>query len=319
MSWFLCGIILLFYEGSDAQDSVLVSGKDSAKYRLDNNWGDKQMKAFQKSLDSLLAPARSYFQGGINYLSNNVYLGRKDTVNMPYITGTVGYYHKSGLYLNGSVSYLPNSDPGRIDLVTVEGGYHFKTGKFEGQATAAKFFFNSLSNNVKAELKGAVSFLGAYDLSFIKPVITPMLNISNKLDFTLTTGLEHTFYSEDNDFDITPTINMNGSTQNYYSSYYKDRKFKVKKKKVTVVEKGTVTGVVLDASQFKILDYEFTLPVNYVYKKFTFNFTPTYAIPVNPAIVSITRQIPNETPTTVTKNEKVENSFYFQAGFVYRL
>jgi hypothetical protein len=277
------------------------------------------MKELQKSLDSLLAPLKSYFQGGVNYLSNNVYLGRKDTANMPYITANLGYYHKSGLFINTSVSYLPNSDPGRVDLVTIEGGYNYRKGKLDAELSAAKFFFSNLSNNVKAELKGSVAFLAGYDFGFIKPVLTPTLNISNKLDFTLTTGIEHTFYSEDNDFDITPEINMNGSTQNYYNSYYRNRKFKVKKKKVTVIEKGTVSGVVLNASQFKILDYEFTIPTNYTYKRFTFNFTPTYAVPVDPAVVSITRQIANQAPTTVTRNEKIENSFYWQAGFIYKL
>ena len=316
---FLCSLILLLGEKCAAQDSVLHRGKDSSRTKIEGVLSDKQMKELQRSLDSLLVPARSYFQGGINYLSNNVYLGRKDTVNMPYITANVAYYHKSGLYLNTSFSYLPNSDPGRIDLITVEGGYNFKKGKFDGEFSAAKFFFSSLSNNVKADLKGSLAFLAGYDLGFIKPVVTPTLNISNKLDFTLSTGIEHTFYSEDNDFDITPEFTMNGSTQNYYNSYYRNRKFKVKKKKVTVIEKGTVSGVVLDASQFKILDYEFTLPANYTYKKFTFNFTPTYAIPVNPAVVSITRQIANQAPTTVTRNEKIGNSFFWQAGFIYKL
>jgi hypothetical protein len=309
---------LFIHQKSSAQDTAVIKVKDSTISKSVDTVDDKQMDALQKSLDSLLAPVKSYFQAGLTYLSNNVYLGRKDTVTTPYITATVGYYHKSGLYLNTSVSYLPNSSPGRIDLVTIEGGYNIKAGKFEGQASADKFFFSSQSNNVKADLKGGIAFFAGYDLGFIKPTLTPMLNISDKLDFTLTMGIEHAFYSDDNAFDITPTFNVNGSTQNYYNSYYRDRKFKVKKKKVTVVEKGTVSGEVLNASQFKILDYEFTIPVNYTYKKFTFNFTPTYAIPVNPAVVSVTRQIANEAPITKTGNEKLSNSFFWEAGIIYK-
>jgi hypothetical protein len=72
--------------------------------------------------------------------------------------------------------------------------------------------------------------------------------------------------------------------------------------------------VVEGASQFKMLDYEFTLPVNYTIKKFTFNFTPTYAIPVHPDVVDITTQIANQPPKTRTVTEKLGNSFYWQAG-----
>jgi hypothetical protein len=313
----VCIAGVLFYSKTEAQDSSSIKIKDTTIIKFTDTLTDKQKEEIQKSLDSLLKPAKSYFQAGISYLSNNVYMGRKDTVSIPYITATAGYYHKSGLYINTSASYLPNANPGRIDLFTIEGGYNFKAGKFEGQANADKFFYSSESNNVKAELKGSLSFFGSYDFGFIKPTITPALNIGNKLDFALTVGLEHTFYADNDALDITPAINANGSTQNYYNSYYKERKFRIKKNGV-IVPKASISGAVDDAAAFKILDYEFTIPVNYTIKKFTFNFTPVYAVPVHPAMVTITTQVANLAPKIRTGAEKVSNSFFWQAGVTYK-
>ncbi len=307
--------LLFFQISARSQDSTLGHiSKDTTIQTSDTLLGKMDMDSIDQALKELIKPEKSYFQASINYLNNNVYLGRKDTVLTPYITASLGYYHKSGLFISTSASYLPVSGQSRIDLVTIEAGYEIKTDKFEGQATFDKFFYSSQSNNVKAEMKASLAFFAGYDFGFIKPTATPTLNLSNSADFALTLGLEHTFYSEDNSFDITPTFNANGSTQNYYSSYYRNRKFKVKKKKVVTIQKGTVYGVVEGASQFKMLDYEFTLPVNYTIKKFTFNFTPTYAIPVHPAVVDITTQIANQPPKTRTVTEKPGNSFYWQAG-----
>src|SRR5579883_1873354 len=68
----------------------------------------------------------SYFSAGVNYVSNNVYLGRKDSVTIPYISPYVEYHNKTGIYGNLMASYLPVSINGRspdFDLLTLEGGY----------------------------------------------------------------------------------------------------------------------------------------------------------------------------------------------------
>ena len=77
--------------------------------------------SIEKEMDSIfndlgfLKP-KSFWLANINYLNNNVYLGRKDSVPSPYITASLGYYHKSGLFVNASASYLMEPGQGRIDL-----------------------------------------------------------------------------------------------------------------------------------------------------------------------------------------------------------
>src|SRR5436305_9021637 len=43
---------------------------------------------------------KSHFDGGISYLNNDVYLGRKDSSLLPYYIPVLSYYHKSGLYFS---------------------------------------------------------------------------------------------------------------------------------------------------------------------------------------------------------------------------
>ena len=53
-------------------------------------------------------PAKSYFSSGTNYQTDNVYLGRKDSATIPYLSPRLGYYYKSGLFaeLKGNVEYF---------------------------------------------------------------------------------------------------------------------------------------------------------------------------------------------------------------------
>jgi hypothetical protein len=265
-----------------------------------------------------LFPRKSHFMASLTYLNNNVYLGRKDSVATPYITPMFGYYHKSGLYINGSVSYLAIANESRIDLITAEAGYNIRAGNFEGQASAAKYWYNASSFNVKSEIKGSLAFFAGYDFGFIKPTLTPALYFGEKMDISLTMGIEHSFYFDDDDIEITPAINVNASTENFYSSYYELRRYSEKRKKRSTSVNETISGTLPNAGQFQILDYELTAPISYTLNKFTLNFSPVYAIPVNPAIISLSTKIGNEAPKTTNSLEAVSNSFFFQLGITYK-
>src|SRR5450432_1157187 len=121
-------------------------------------------------------PLKSYFSAGLSYLTNSIYNGRKDSLITPYITPTLGYYDKSGFFIDGALSYLSRSGSGRIDLFTAEIGYDFDAGNFDGEIAASKYFYNSQSTNVKSQISGSVVFTGSYDLTYIKPTINAGIN-----------------------------------------------------------------------------------------------------------------------------------------------
>jgi len=49
-------------------------------------------------------PKKSYFSATVSFLSNSVYNGRKDSVATPYLTPMLGYYDKSGFFIDASWS-----------------------------------------------------------------------------------------------------------------------------------------------------------------------------------------------------------------------
>ena len=52
---------------------------------------------------------KSYGLVGTNYSSDLIFLGRKSSAKTPYLSVATGYYHKSGLFINGGASYLASS------------------------------------------------------------------------------------------------------------------------------------------------------------------------------------------------------------------
>lgn len=268
---------------------------------------------------SLAAPvkSRSYFSAALGFLSNSVYNGRKDTASTPYLSPVIGYYHKSGLFADVSMSYLAKAGSSRIDLFNVEAGYDFSLGNFDGELSANKSFYNSSSSNVKAEITGSAFFTGGYDFVYIRPTFEAGINFGTHTDYLLALGLEHTFYLAKDKLQITPGLLGNGSTQNYYNAYYKNRKVSRKRKTGNVVY--DVTTLVEDAAKFKMLDYECSLPVSYTINKLTISLTPVYAVPVNAAQVTTTL-VPEGGGVTKTKTaqETISNSFYCSFGLSYK-
>jgi len=262
---------------------------------------------------------RSYFKASMNYQSDNVYLGRKDTAALPYFIPMLTYYHKSGLYFSASASYLHNSTDQRIDVVTLEGGYDFTAGKYDGEVYLSKYFYNSQSTSVTSGISASLAFENEYDFGFIKPTLAATLDLGKKTDFQGAFGLEHTFELFKDRLEITPSIVANGSTLNFYNNYYRTKHFTKRKGQKTVTGTVSVTGTVEDASAFKILDYEPGMAIKYFAGRWTFSFSPTYAMPVHPAALSIHSVYSTGTITDKMRVEKLENSFFWTLGVVYKL
>ncbi len=262
---------------------------------------------------------KSNIKFGLSYLSNNVYLGRKDSAVLPYINPSVGYYHKSGLFLNATLQYLHNVTDSRVDAFSLVGGYAFALKNYIGILFLGKYFYNSQSTNVKSAITSSVSYDNSFDFGFIHPTFTATLNFGNKPDYAAALGLEHTFSFFDDNLDITPSVEANASTQNYYNQYYRKRRYTIKRKRrPPITGVALITGEVENASEFKLLDYEISVPLDYTLGKFTFDLFPVYAIPVNPALLNITEKLENGTVRSRTHTEKIANTFFFTLEVLYK-
>lgn len=271
--------------------------------------------AQDSSLNALLGNNKhSFFKASASYLSDDVYFGRKDSVNIPYLTPSFRYYNKSGIFVTGSASYL--STESRIDAYTLGAGYMFATKKWVGEFMADKYFFNNQSYNVKSEVKADAGAELNYDTGPLEFSLSSTFSFSDATDIAAGIGLDHSFSMMDDNLEITPTINMNGGTQYYYDAYYRKRRY-VKKRKGQP-DPRTITAYTLNPGKFRILDYEASLPIEYDPGKFRFNFTPAFVFPVSPNTVVRTVQPVGGIPVTKNYTEQISNSFYWEIEVGYK-
>lgn len=247
----------------------------------------------------------SYFKLSASYLTNALYNGRKDSVTLPYLTPSIGYFSKTGFYVNASLSYLAASGDSRIDLFTLETGYDFTiSNQLSGGLYASKFFYNTSSTAVRSQTQGAFGGNLSYDPGMVTLSSGIDFSFASKMDINLFASIAREFYFGDNEeWSFTPAFSVNAGTQNSYQDYVKKRKSK----------RGNTPNILTNATNnFTILSYELSLPLAYDRNNWGLFFTPTYAIPQGPIAVS-------SSTGSGFVTEKLENSFYAQLGFYLKL
>ena len=278
----------------------------------------------QSSKKSKTDSAISYFKADASYLSNYVYNGRQDSLKTPYLTPTIGYYDKSGLWVSGSLSYLANPADSRIDLYSLDIGYDFDlSDHFSGSVYADKSFYNDASTVINSALKGSIGSSISYDLDFLQVNAGIDILFSTKADIATNIGLSHAFNIGDKGslFTITPTVTTNLSTLHYYEGYANKKAGKKANQIIPNLQSITVETTV-NNKQFTLMDYEISLPFTYDSKKIGFFITPTFAIPKNPIYTTTTTTIKlrNGTQTSQTadstprEEKNLTNSFYAEIG-----
>jgi len=253
----------------------------------------------------------SSFKFGLSYLSNNVFMGRSDTVRTPMIVPQVKYALKSGIYFSGSLDFLPNKKKNKLDGGDISAGYDFDiTQDLSGSASYAKLFYSQTSTQIAAAISSTFNINFNYDISdIISPSISSDYNINKQgigNDFFVNLGLTHDFINQGifGDKDIlliSPTATVNTGTQNFYDAYLTKKKLKTAKR--TAAQNALFAKYISQLSQYALLDYEISAPLEYKSGHFIFQFTPIYAI------------VKNQLPKTVAAKISDEPSvFYFETG-----
>jgi hypothetical protein len=266
---------------------------------------------FAQDQDSVsVTPKRkSYLKAEVSYLSDNIYLGRSDSEKTPYITPSFAYHHKSGLFAGAGANFLGTT--GQFDMFNITGGYAISKGNWDAEIVGEKYFYSSSSYTVRSEMKGDISLYSEYDLGFIEPSVNAGITFGDATDYSLTLGLEHEFSFLNDNLSISPGAFTTAASQNYYNAYYQKRRYATNRKGKTVSQ--NISASTEDAAKFRILDYEFSMPIEYRQKRITFGFTPTYAIPVNPNSVKITVTSQNAQRTKIAY-ETLTNRFFWTAN-----
>lgn len=254
---------------------------------------------------------KSQFRIRIGYISDYIYMGRSDSAKAPYVSTTIGYHHKSGVYLRSSVSYLTGSEDSRIDVITFTGGYEYFGKNLSGGASLSEYFFNDQSFNVQAEMNTYLNGYIGYDFfSVVTLYIDASVGFSENADVFLGGELTHTFYAIKNNLLISPYTSINFGTQQYYNSYYQNRSTQTGN---GGMHKGKGSGpntpdpsmMVLESDAFKALDYEAGVQFTYRIKKLRLFTSATATFPVNPATLVYDQG---------EYEEDLKNSFFWLCG-----
>lgn len=250
----------------------------------------------------------SYGLISTSYNNDIVFLGRKSSLKAPYITAQAGFYHKSGLFINGAVSYLASSAEKRIDLFTPTVGYDFYWKKFSTGISVAKYFYNNKSYTSKSALAGSLNVYADYNFDIVEVYVNSAAYFSNTTDFILGLGVSHTFYTAGDNLKFIPSVYLNAGTQNYYGNYSNNNRFG--RHMLDGGSSGSIRTGMMGGSGFNVLDYELSIPVSYTLNKFQFSFIPVFAIPVNAAIITNNQN---------TYKEDITNNFFWSLDLRYKL
>jgi hypothetical protein len=252
-------------------------------------------------------------------------MGRRDSVAVPYFSPSFTYYNKSGLFASASFSYLTSSEQQRIDLYTISLGYHIKFHNWFAGALKMKHFYNDQRYNVESEPSGyGNAYLGYHFGNALNWYVDGILSFASQSDFIISTELSHDFYLLQNELSISPTLQLNAGTQNYYNAYYTTRRYSNKRDTNSSGNgqggngQGSGSGnsspiptsiMVQSVSAFQLLNVGVSMPIIYDLPHFTISLRPQIAFPLNPSSIKLDGG---------TIKEYLSNYFYWSISVNYR-
>ena len=262
----------------------------------------------------------SYVLMDISYMNDAVFMGRRDSITAPYLLPSIGYYDKSGLFIDATVSYLTSSDEQRVDLFYLTGGYLFDSNNWSGGVSGTAYFYNEESYNVQSEVVADITGLISYDFKLLELSVyaSSYFNKNSSPDIFLGFMADHTFRAFNDHLLFAPRFSVYAGSQYFYEEYYTTSRLGNRKSGTNgqgsgsggSVDPGTeVTTVqISEASEFNILNMELSFPMQYHFDQFILSFTPTWAFP--------------QTSATLTTDEGVfeedlKNVFYWSVGISY--
>ncbi len=274
--------------------------------------------------------SRSYFKAEGNFVNSSVYLGRKDSLTLPYITPSIGYYNKSGVYVSASVAYSTSDK--RIDYFSLDAGYEFDISKkLSGSVYGNKTFYNDSSNNVSSNIGGSMGAGLTYDFDVVQFHTGFDLSFASKPDYGVNFSVARSFYlgEDGKQWTVSPSVVANFNTLNFYEDYTSKTAGKKQKKNPLVTSVTSTTTITnKNANTLTLMDYEISIPVSYDTKKWGVYFTPTLAIPQNAIYTSTTSTIKFRNPATPTQTvttnstpdseKKLTSHFYAEVGVYFK-
>jgi len=250
---------------------------------------------FAKAQDS----TKAAFKLSLNFNSNLNYYGRTDSLKSTGVFPLAELWINPKFYINIAPVFLNNALQSFEYAGTVATvGYQNITEKWLTNLYVLKPFYKESSQLVQSALKGQTGINISRLHNLLNVSVGVDMKFSDQVDFGATAGVDHIIRTENKDgsiWVINPSLYLYAGTQNFTNSYNK-------RKLGPVLLPGAERETEVQA--FRILAYEFSLPVIYAKEKWMLLATPSYILPQNLLTV----------PNRPDLSERGENMVYVTLG-----
>lgn len=282
------------------------------------------------SLDDIFGkPIKHYpFKVSLNYSSNYIYGGRKDTSSTPYLSPCFEYTHKNGFYALITPAFLINQKF-KLDFTSAQIGFTFDSlKKFSNSSIyLGRTFYSNKSTNVQSDINWIVGANFVYDVNPINVLLSPAVLFGSNTDFALNTCVNHNFYFANKkqtfSFTLIPTVSATFGNTGFVQQF----NFRVRPRRQNEPP-PIITATINSPKKFQLLSYDFSLPIFFDKEKWGIMFSPAFVFAQNPIQSSIkyTGQNGNTLPQQIVTNngwptsftEQIENSFFIDLGAYFK-
>ncbi|MDH7463698.1 hypothetical protein QEG73_20525 [Chitinophagaceae bacterium 26-R-25] len=271
-------------------------------------------RTYSQSVDSTRDDKKLSLKLGTEFISNQSYVGRTDSMNLPVIIPYVNFETRFGVFVKTSAYLNLSGGAVSFDGVSIEPGYEFSKNNWDGSISFTKNFISQSSNLIVAPVKSAIDFYLQKTYKIITPSIGAEYLFSDEgNDFIFYTGVSKEItlakYKKSPLVSIDPAITVNGGSQNFYYSFLKNYSGNGHGKNSGSNKKNNPVPVTQttedESSRFALLSTSFELPISITKGKFEWKTTPAYELPFNLAA------------SGQTGTQQAQPYFYIRSELIY--
>lgn len=241
------------------------------------------------------------FKIGVYFNSRLNYFGRTDSLESSGIFPLAELSTGNGFYLNAAPVFINNaiSSMEYAGTVATAGYRSSESGKVGAHFYIVKPFYKHNSQLVQSALEAQFATILTTKTRMVNINLGGDIKLSDNLDYGAAAGVDRAFRlkaGKGTVIAIVPMAYAHAGTQRFSKTYYKKSNF--------LLFPGVEQEVTEDVNRFRILAYEFSMPMVLAIGKFQLLASPAYSIPKN--LIRVEGQ--------PSLSETGENLFYITVG-----
>jgi hypothetical protein len=157
--------------------------------------------------------------------NNLVQLGQTMSSNEFYLRPGINYYHKTGLYVGGNLTWMPMDSSKKLDNFNLSLGYDRDLSDYFTVGIDYTFSQYYTTKQVASSAAHMISPYITWENKIVSPTLTPMLLLGTTNDFALQFDLTHIFvfksvFHPKGKLTIPISTGAIGGTSDYYTTHY---------------------------------------------------------------------------------------------------